>query len=154
MKPATHVLAALVAAATFTLAPRANSGVQAPERAQLRAVSAQEALGSRTLPILRRLPAPGSDIAAARALDVLRNTRFAPGTTAPTRRTVGEAVMFEAADWLLEVRDNGGRLRCWGRGFTRRPVPPASQARYQDVIDLARRMLENELKSCPKMGWR
>jgi hypothetical protein len=151
MKPSVYMLAGLVTAATFTLAPRANSGAVAPERAQLRAVSAQEALGSRTLPILRRLPAPGSDAAAARALDVLNNTRFATGA-APVRTTLGEAVMLEAADWLLEVRDNGGRVRCMGRGFTRRPVPPESQASYQDVITRGRRMLENELSPLVPLG--
>jgi hypothetical protein len=145
------MLAGLVTAATFTLAPQANSGVVSPERAQLRAVSAQEGLGSRTLPILRRVPAPGSDIAAALALDVLSKTRFATGTP-PVRQTFRDAVMFSTPDWLLEVRDNGGRVRCFGRGFTRRPVPPESQPSYQDVIDRGRRMLENELSPLVPLG--
>ena len=152
MKPPAHMLAALVGAAAFSLAPLAQSAVEAAERAQLHVISAREALGSRTLPILRRLPAPGSDAAAARALEVLRNTRFAPGTTAPIRRTVGDAVMFVAPDWMLEVRENGDRLRCWGRGFTRRPVPAANQPGYQDVIDRGRRMLENELSPLVPLG--
>ena len=151
MRPSLNLLSALVGAAVLAFAPRASSGVEVPERAQLRAVSAAEALGSRTLPILRRVPALGLDNAAGRALDVLRNTRLS-GADVPVRKTLGDWVMFKARDWVLEVREKGDRLRCWGPGFVRRPVPAGEQVAYQTVIDWGRRVLEDELSPLVPLG--
>lgn len=135
-------LGGLTAAVLLSLAGTASSLEVSPDLQALRAESAQDALGGRELPVLRRISGPGNEQGLERTIEVLRAVGFSD-TLTPDPVRDGDSLFVRTSAWVLQVTGEGNRVRFGSSKDGLRRSPDGLP--YSEVFGIAEDALRNEL---------